>query len=300
MSGNELKWIINHEHDGMIIRDYLRMYQGFSRRMIKTIKFDGGKILVNGSMQNVRYCLSAGDRLHVQFPEEMVGNNIKPEVMELIIVYEDDYIIVIDKPAGIPTLPSINHPSGTIANGLLGYYKKNNIPYTVHIVTRLDVDTSGLVLIAKHQLSHSLLSASHKSGKVKRKYKAVIEGHLTKKEGTIDAPIGRKENSIIERTVTEAGKRAVTHYKVICEYLNHSLIEIELDTGRTHQIRVHFSNFAHPIAGDDLYGGSTEKIARQALHCFELSVEHPSTKEIMLFHAPLLKDMRRLIKMERT
>ncbi|WP_373895705.1 RluA family pseudouridine synthase [Virgibacillus natechei] len=298
MSGNELKWTIIREHDGMSIRNYLQQIQGFSRRMLKTVKFDGGKILVNGFVQKVNFGLSAGDALHVQFPQETVGDNIKPEDMELTIVYEDAFIIVIDKPAGIPTIPSMNHASGTIANGLLGYYKKNNIPYTVHIVTRLDVDTSGLVLIAKHRLSHSLLSVSQKSGKIKRKYKAVIEGYLTKKDGTIDAPIARKENSIIERTVTETGKRAVTHYKVICELLNHSLIEIELETGRTHQIRVHFSHFARPIAGDDLYGGSTEKITRQALHCFELSVEHPSTKEIMSFQAPLLEDMTRLIKTE--
>ncbi|MBY7143121.1 RluA family pseudouridine synthase [Virgibacillus sp. NKC19-3] len=299
MNRNELTWIISQEHDGMLIRDYLQRIRGFSRKMIKTVKFNGGKIFVNGSIQNVRYLLSTGDALFVQFPEEKIGDNIKPEDMELTIVYEDEFIIVINKPAGIPTIPSMKHPSGTVVNGVLGYYKKNNIPYTVHIVTRLDMNTSGLVLIAKHRWSHSLLSASQKSGKIYRKYKAVIEGHLMKKEGTIDAPIGRKDDSIIKRTVTETGKRAVTHYKVIRELSDHSFIEAELETGRTHQIRVHFSHFASPIAGDDLYGGSTEKIGRQALHCFEISVEHPLTKEMMAFQAPLLEDMTRLITMEK-
>ncbi|GAB3059808.1 RluA family pseudouridine synthase [Virgibacillus ainsalahensis] len=290
-----MKWTIEQKHEGMTIRDYLRMVQSFSRRMVKIVKFDGGKIEVNGQPQNVRFSLAAGDKLNIEFPKEEVGDNLKAEEMDLSIIFEDEAIIVIDKPAGMAVLPSFNHQSGTLANGLLGYYNKTNVPYSVHVVTRLDRDTSGLVLIAKHRLSHSLLQAALKNGKLKRKYKAVVQGYLQCRAGVVDAPIDRKENSIIERTVKDSGKKARTHFEVIRESNNHSLIEIELETGRTHQIRVHFSYLGHPLAGDDLYGGSGKFIGRQALHCMELVLEHPFSKETLKFACPLHEDMERLI-----
>ncbi|PAV29177.1 RNA pseudouridine synthase [Virgibacillus profundi] len=290
-----MKWTILNKHNDMIVRDYLQEIHGFSRRLIKSVKFDGGDILVNGTGKTVRYALKTGDLLEVKFPPEVVANHMKPEKVDLPIIYEDDAIIVIDKPPQMATIPSLNHTAGTLANGLLGYYEKNDIPFTVHIVTRLDRDTSGLVLIAKHRYSHSLLSAMQKTGGLKRKYKAVIEGKLSKREGTIDAPIGRKAGSIIERTVIDTGKQAITNYKVIDERMNHSLIEIELETGRTHQIRVHFSYIGHPLAGDDLYGGSTDIITRQALHCYEISFEHPLTKKHLLFTSELPEDMEQLV-----
>src|SRR5699024_42782 len=154
------------------------------------------------------------------------------------------------------TAPSPHNQTGTVANGLLAYYEVNNIPYTVHAVTRLDKDTSGLLLIAKHRYSHSLLATSQLAGKVQRQYKAVIGGHLLDKEGTINAPIGRKADSIIERAVVKNGKEAITHYKVEAESEKYSFLDVELETGRTHQIRVHFSSIGHPVAGDSLYGGS--------------------------------------------
>ncbi|OZU90612.1 RNA pseudouridine synthase [Virgibacillus indicus] len=289
-----MKWTITNEHNGMIIREYLQNVHGFSRRLIKQVKFDGGDILVNGMPKTVRYALKPKDILEIKFPPEKIGSHILPEEMELAIVYEDDAIIIVEKPAGIATIPSLHHQTGSLANGLLGYYKKNNIPFTIHVVTRLDRDTTGLVLIAKHRYSHSLLSASQKAGEVRRKYMAVIEGILQKKQGTIDAQIGRKPGSIIERIVTETGKNAVTHYKVIRETGKHSLLEIELETGRTHQIRVHFSFMKHPLAGDNLYGGSTELITRQALHCCEISFNHPVTKKVMTFQSPLPADIKSL------
>lgn len=287
-----MKWTITNEYNGMIIREYLQKVHGFSRRLIKLVKFDGGEILVNETKESVKYTLKTGDVLKIKFPPEISGSHMKPEEMELWIIYEDDAIIIIDKPAGIATIPSLNHPAGTLANGLLGYYEKNNIPFTIHVVTRLDKDTSGLVLIAKHRYSHSLLAAFQKAGEVKRKYMAVAEGKLTKKIGTINAPIGRKPDSIIERTVTDAGKDAITHYKVIRESGGHSLLEVELETGRTHQIRVHFSFINHPLAGDNLYGGSAKHISRQALHCCEISFNHPITKERMTFHSAIPEDIK--------
>jgi len=279
----------------MFIYDYLQKVHSFSRRIITAIKFDGGKILVNGSPQTVRYCLATGDLLTVVFPPEMIGNNLTPEEVPLDIVYEDEDIIVINKMAGIATMPSINHQSGTIANGLLYYYQENHIPYTIHVVTRLDRDTSGLMLIAKHRYSHSLLAKSQIQGKIERSYKAVIDGYLEQKRGEINARIARKENSIIERTVSERGKKAVTYYEVVAEQQNKSLVDIVLGTGRTHQIRVHFSHINHPLIGDDLYGRAHSQIDRHALHCERLSFEHPLSKRKITLHMPIPADMNRLI-----
>lgn len=290
-----MKWEIAKTHHGMMIREYLQKVHSFSKRLITSIKFDGGKISVNGIPQSVRYDLSAGDILMIQFPAEKKGYYMIPENIPLSIVYEDEDIIIINKRPFMATAPSPFNQTGTVANGLLAYYEINNIPYTVHPVTRLDKDTSGLLLIAKHRYSHSLLGSSQLAGRVHRKYKAVVEGHLLDKEGTINAPIGRKEGSIIERTVLKNGKEAITHYKVEAESEKYSFLDIELGTGRTHQIRVHFSYIGHPVAGDSLYGGRLNDINRHALHCDAIRFEHPTTKEMISFQLPLPNDMSKLI-----
>lgn len=290
-----VKWTITNEYDGMLVRDYLQQVQGVSRRILKEVKFAGGEIRVNGKAQSVRFSLGTGDQLELKLPPETIGTCMYPETMPLSVVYEDDGVLVIDKPAGIATIPSMNQPSGTIANGVLAYYKQQRIPFTVHVVTRLDRDTSGLLLIAKHRYSHSLLSRLQREGKVKRHYQAIVEGTLPMNQGTINKPIGRKQGSIIERTVTETGKQAITHYHVIQETAAHSLVDVNLETGRTHQIRVHFSHIGHPLVGDDLYGGTSNVIDRQALHCYQIEFEHPFTREVMRFNSAIPEDMNRLI-----
>lgn len=287
-----MKWKIAKEHDGMLIREYLAHIRQFSRRMIITAKSVNGNILVNGETQTVRYQLNEGDLLSVVLPPEGKGVNMMAEDIPLDIVFEDDDVLVLFKPAGIATMPSLNHRNGTIVNGLLWYYEKQHIPYTVHVVTRLDRNTSGLMLVAKHKFSHSLLSAAQKEGKIKRKYKAIVQGHLAHQMGTIHAPIGREDGSIIKRTVMETGKESITTYQVEQELNDDSLVQVELITGRTHQIRVHFSYLGHPLVGDDLYGGSLKKkINRQALHCFEISFPHPFLNQIMSFRSALPNDM---------
>ncbi|MFC4024450.1 RluA family pseudouridine synthase [Oceanobacillus longus] len=291
-----MKWVIDKQHTGMIIREYLQHVHGFSRRIIIAVKHDGGSIQVNGIKQNVRYKLVEGDVLEIEFPKEKVSRALNPEKMNLNIVYEDDAVIVLDKPAGMATMPSPNHLSGTMANGLLAHYEHHhNESNTVHVVTRLDADTSGLVLIAKDRYSHSLLAVSQKSGKIKRTYTAIVEGMLNSGSGTINEPIARKTGSIIEREVNETGKQAETHYFKQKSIGDHTLVAIELETGRTHQIRVHFSYLGHPLAGDDLYGGSLTLMTRQALHCCELSFEHPITKQRIQLQTDLPKDMQEVI-----
>ena len=284
-------WTITEKETGMIIRDFLIKQCLFSRRILKAIKQDGC-ILLNGKKVTVREQLHMGDQLKVIFPEEEKGLELYPKAVPLDIIYEDDAILVINKQRGIPVIPSRHYNKETIAHGLLYYYEEKGLHYTVHVVTRLDRNTSGLMLVAKHRYSHSLLSKLQRDGEVKRAYTAFVEGEMLKKKGTINVPIGRNPQSIVERMVREDGQRAITHYEVVEKYETFSVVKVLLETGRTHQIRVHFSYLGHPLVGDDLYGGSTEKLKRQGLHCDTLSFYHPFSHEWMEFTIDLPEDMR--------
>lgn len=284
------------EESGLLLREYLKERKGFSRRIIKAIKFERGSLLVNNEFATVRKVIQTGDTVEVKFPKEHRGTFMKPEPLELDIVYEDNDILVINKPAGIASIPSVHHKTGTLANGILHHYEKKQLDFTVHIVTRLDRDTSGLILISKHRLSHSILAIEQKKGAIERRYQAVVSGHLTEKEGTIDAPIARNPNSIIERMVDPSGKRSVTHYQVLKQTNTDSLVHIKLETGRTHQIRVHFAYLGHPLLGDELYGGEVGVIKRQALHCVSLSFTHPITKKHYIFTSDLPPDMKKTLQ----
>lgn len=291
-----MKWRVTKEQEPILLREYLKEIQGFSRRIIKGIKFHNGSLLVNGDSVTVRKELKEGDIVEVLFPTEQRGSFMKAESIPLDIIYEDDAVLVINKDAYIATIPSMHQGSGSIANGILHHYELNDINYTVHIVTRLDRDTSGLLLVAKHRLSHSILAKSQKAGEIQRRYQAIISGHLEAKKGTIDQPIARKPGSIIERMVDESGKRAVTHYQVVQELAGYTLLNIGLETGRTHQIRVHFAHLGHPLVGDDLYGGDSTKLRRQALHCTSLTFEHPITKVQHTFKSELPNDLKQIIQ----
>lgn len=291
-----MEWKVTKEFEGMSIKDYLQQVHSFSRRILKSIKFDGGEIYVNDIKQTTRYRLNEGDILTVHFPPETIGPQMEPIQMPLTIQYEDEDILILDKPANVATIPSRQHPSNTIANGVLGYYKKQNLPYTVHIVTRLDKNTSGLILIAKHRYSHSILDKAIKEGKIKRKYSAIVYGHLKNCTGTIDAPIGRKADSIIEREVRKDGQEAVTHYNVMQQFPNYAFVEASLQTGRTHQIRVHFAYIGHPLIGDDLYGEKTDVIERQALHASHICFNHPFNGKQIAIESNIPQDMKRLLQ----
>ncbi|MRG87093.1 RluA family pseudouridine synthase [Salinibacillus xinjiangensis] len=291
-----MKWTIEKQYDGMLVREYLHSVRAFSRRMVKTVKFEGS-IMLNGKPVTVRSTLHKGDELAITFPEERKEDGLTPIEISLDIIFEDEEILVLNKPAGIPVVPSPHFQGGSIASGLISYYQKKNLNYTAHIVTRLDKDTSGLMLVAKHRFSHSQLARLQQQGKVNRSYTALVDGQLEAKKGVIDVPIGRKSTSIIEREVREDGQKAVTHYEVIEELERFSVVHVRLETGRTHQIRVHFASLGHPLLGDDLYGGPMkEGIKRQALHCHELSFYHPFRGETVELVTPVLKDMRLLME----
>nr|WP_325063407.1 RluA family pseudouridine synthase [Gracilibacillus salitolerans] len=288
---DKLKWKVSKQYDGLLLREYLLEVRGISRRILTAIKFEGGKLLVNNSNVTVRHPLSENDEVEVIFPPENRSELLVPEPIPIDIVYEDEDILVLNKAPHITTIPSSHHPSNTLANGIIHYYDQQQVPYTVHVVTRLDRDTSGLLLIAKHRYSHSILFQDQHECTVNRRYQAIVAGHLTEKKAVLDNPIDRAPDSIIERMVASTGKKAVTHYQVKDELKDISLVEIKLETGRTHQIRVHFSSIGHPLIGDSLYDGDTTKLKRQALHCHKLAFNHPLTKERMEFEIPLADDL---------
>ncbi|MRX52760.1 RNA pseudouridine synthase [Bacillus sp. HMSC76G11] len=290
----QLTWTIPAAEDGMLIRDYLKE-KNISKRALTDIKFGGGSILVNDEHATVRLKLRAGDVLKVIFPVEKPSAGMLPEKVDFEIVYEDEWCLVINKPPYLPTIPSREHPGGTLANGLLFYYREKEIAATIHVVNRLDKDTSGLMLVAKHRFAHSLFSSQQKQGGIKRSYFALVEGEVKEKQSTISARIGRKEDSIIERTVRDDGQHAVTHYQVIAYSECNTLISLKLETGRTHQIRVHMAHIGHPLCGDSLYGGSHRFIPRQALHSAELSFFHPFLEQEMNFKIDLPDDFQSVI-----
>ncbi|MCM3767505.1 RluA family pseudouridine synthase [Neobacillus niacini] len=288
-----MDWVIDDSNSGMLIRDFLTCNE-ISRTALTDIKFKGGSILVNGEEVNVRYKLLQEDQLTVIFPTETPG--FQGEDIPLTILFEDDFLLVVVKPPGMNTIPSREHPSGSLANALIGYYEKQGILATAHIVTRLDRDTSGIVLVAKHRHVHHLFSLMQRKGQVKRIYDALVSGMIPADSGTIQVPIGRKADSIIEREVREDGQFACTHYRVLKRHRGFSHVELELETGRTHQIRVHMSYLGHPLLGDDLYGGDISALKRQALHSKSIKLIHPFSRKEMTFSSPLPADMEEIIK----
>lgn len=293
LSNFTLEWEIQKADDGKLVKEFLKE-QEISKAALTDIKFAGGRITVNGDEVTVRKQLSSGDRIVVSFPEETPSESMLGEDIPLDIKYEDDSFLVINKPARMNTIPSREHPTGSLANGVIGYYSRIGLQATVHIVTRLDRDTSGLVLIAKHRHIHHLLSKQQKKGTVKRRYVAIAEGVFKESEGTIEKPIGRKKDSIIEREVQEGGQYARTHFKILKQGSAFAYVSLQLETGRTHQIRVHLSHIGHPLLGDDLYGGDVAYINRQALHCTSLEFFHPIKRETLSFEAILPEDMKQL------
>ncbi len=286
-----LTYEINSEYAGYSIDKYLKAH-GYSSANITAIKKMPSNVVIDGAWVHMNRKLQAGEILTVNISEDNSSEKIPPVKMDLDIVYEDEDIIVINKPAGLPIHPSLNHYEDSLANGLAYYYEAQNKPFIFRCANRLDKNTSGLTVIAKHLVSGNILSTMVKNREFHREYYAIVRGHLDEPEGTIDAPIGRVDDSIITRQVDfENGERAITHYKVIDEKKGHSLISIHLETGRTHQIRVHFKYIGHPLIGDHLYNPDFEYMTRQALHSHKISFIHPITKKAMEFIAPLPDDM---------
>ena len=275
----------------MPVKAFLKATQGISNTIWKRIK-NSGSFAINGQS-----CLAAraevrnGDIITYDI---LRPSDIVPEDLPLDVRYEDEYLLIVNKPAGQLVHPVPQEHSGTLGNAVLHWYAVHGEAHAYHPVHRLDRDTSGLVLIAKEPQVQYLLSPKGEK-KFTRQYLAIIEGQLTPAAGTVDAPIARALPSIILRQVSPAGKPARTHYRTLKTNTAHSLIELTLDTGRTHQIRVHMAHLGHPLLGDDLYGGQLTLIQRQALHAYRLHFIHPITGENIAVEAPLPPDLLRIV-----
>lgn len=289
-----LNYHITEDADSLRTEQYLRR-RGFSYQNLTQLKKMPESILINGVWCYMRTPLHSGDILTVHIRETESSPNIPPVELPLDIVYEDEDIIVVNKPAGMPVHPSLNNYRNSLANALMYYYQQQGKPFIFRCTNRLDRDTSGLTVIAKHMVSSSILSSMTARHEIEREYLAVVQGSVVPSSGTIDAPIGRTGSSLIERKIDfEHGERAVTHYHVVKEENGHSLVSLILETGRTHQIRVHMKYIGFPLVGDYLYNPDMEYIQRQALHSCRLSFRHPITGKHMEFTADLPEDMDRI------
>lgn len=301
-------YVIDVTNHNCSIKEFLKT-QGCSQPILVRLKKTPYGILLNGQWARVSDLLSVGDRLEISLLESAPSEHIVPVKLPLDIVFEDEDIVIVNKPAKMPTHPSLKNYDNTLANALAFYYKykeykdhkenkenkESSGPFVFRCLNRLDRDTTGLTIIAKHALSAAILSRDMKSRAVARTYYAIVSGDLSGC-GTIDAPIGRVSDSIIARKVDLTnGQPAITHYKSLWSSPEFSYIQLQLDTGRTHQIRVHMQHIGHPLLGDFIYNPTDTHLDRQALHAGALSFLHPITREPLMLHAPLPDDMRSLL-----
>lgn len=277
------------------IKEVIKNYFGISDRLLIKLKKTHSLLRNGTSILHINETIDSNDEIAVLLdaPEE---TSILPTKMDLSILYEDDAYLVLDKPAGIPVHPSLLHYTDSLSNGIAFYFSQKDFKKKVRIVTRLDRNTSGLVIVAKNEYIQESLNRQMQNHTFIKKYLGIVEGKFEQKEGTIKAPIGRKENTIIEREVRPDGKDAITYYRVLQETKYFSLVEFTLETGRTHQIRVHSSYLGHPIIGDSLYGHFSPFINRQALHCHFVSFYHPITKKLVSYEASLPEDTKNLLE----
>ena len=288
---------ISAEENGKTVKEILRYGVGLSLAFTKRLKFLDNGIMLNGNRVTVRATVKEGDLLFLATEDVDNATDLTPANIPLSIIYEDDYIVLPNKSANMPTHPSHNHRGDTLADALAYKYQHKDSAFVFRSISRLDKNTSGILLIAKDRISASKLSASMKNCEIEKQYLAILDGELSG-EGEIDTYIKRAEESIIFRKVcseNEGGDHAITKYRVLCSKNGYSLVIASPITGRTHQLRVHFAHLGTPILADDLYGKQSELLDRHALHAMSLSFPHPKTQAKQKFFAPPSEDMTTLI-----
>ncbi|WP_125587745.1 RluA family pseudouridine synthase [Companilactobacillus jidongensis] len=293
MSNNNryLKFTIK-DTDKKILRKFLE-HQHFSSSQLHNLKNKGGQIFVNHKQRHFDFKMKTDDSLLVVLNDEQPSTLIEPMAGEVDVIYEDEYLLVVNKPPGIASLPAKARTSKTMANVVKYYLEAKHENSSIHLVTRLDRDTSGLMVFAKNSYTHSLLDQILHTDGFKKYYLALIDGQMEPASGLIDLPIGIDPKAYYLRVIDwQKGKDSQTMYKTVERFKTASLLRLKLLTGRTHQIRVHLSATGHPIIGDEMYSHRKDnRIDRQALHCYELDIIHPITKCLLKLKAPIPQDM---------
>lgn len=288
----KLRYIVPPEAEGQRLGLFLRT-RGVTAGLIRSVKHEGDGFFADGEPLHTDRPVHAGQQITFSLPPEP-ATSVAPQPIPVTIAYEDDFAAVLDKPAGIAVHPTLNYQSGTLANGWIYHLQSQGRTGIFRPVNRIDKNTSGLVLCAQNAFAAPLLGAS-----AQKCYLAIVQGILPLGPGRVEAPIGRRGDSIIGRCVTSQGKYSLTEYHVLAVGTNHSLVACFPRTGRTHQIRVHMAYIGHPLAGDTLYGGSDREIPRHALHCAVIRFDDPLTGEHRRVDSPLPPDMRALAGREK-
>ncbi|TCS95908.1 RluA family pseudouridine synthase [Hazenella coriacea] len=288
--------IVNSQEDGKMLHQVLKNRFKFSRRMMSRLKMNR-LVTVNGEVIYYTARVQQGDQIEIQFLVED-AEYIPPQPTEFTVVYEDEDLIVVDKPPGLVVHPTKGYPDQTLANGLMHYWLERGETHKVRPVTRLDKNTSGLMVVGKHAYTHAYLAEQMAEKRYQREYLAWVHHQIIEDQGTIDDPIGMDMSQTIFRSVREDGAQAITHFRVIQRWEDATLVRLQLETGRTHQIRIHLSARGYPIIGDDMYGTKEDQhlITRQALHATYLRLYHPRHRKWMEWESPIPEDIQELMK----
>lgn len=295
-----VKWTVTDQHPELL-RTFLRE-QGISRKLLAKLKCDGD-IWLNNKEAIVTQPIAVGDSVEIRIPAESRNETIIPSSQPLDILYEDDAFLIINKPHSYASVPAPNHRLDTMVNRVAYYIQEQQYTHqAIHVVTRLDRDTSGVMMFAKNGYIHALMDQQLRQHQLHKSYIAVLHGQLTTEHDVLTFPIGRSQQSIIERVVDygDSGKFAKTEYWLKQANPELSVVNVKLWTGRTHQIRVHFSHIGFPLLGDDLYGGTKDLINRQALHCQHICFIHPLTGQELDITAPLPDDILSVLTDKKT
>lgn len=290
----KLEYKIKENNQYYNIKEVLKKEFHISDRLVSKLKH-AKQIYLNNKPAYVSEKLEVGNSIVVDLDFNEISDNIIPTKVNLDILYEDDALLIVNKPCNIPVHPSVDHYTDSLSNGIRYYFDSIHLNRKIRPVNRLDKNTTGIVIFAKNEYIQECLIKQMKNNIFKKEYLALVEGILENVSGIINAPIARKENSIIEREISDNGSTSITHYKVIKEFSSYSLVQFLLETGRTHQIRVHCKYVGHPLLGDTLYGNSSELINRQALHAYKMNFIHPITNQNIEIVVDLPDDIKKLI-----
>lgn len=283
-----------------IAKDYFQISDRFLAKLKKN-----NRVILNGNSEYINRKVSLGDTISFDIDFDEESENIVPIESKLEIIFEDSYLLIVNKPSGIPVHPSMSHYEDSLSNRVKYYFNSTNLKRKIRPVNRLDKDTSGIVIFAKNEYVQEILIKEMKSNVFTKEYMAILTGNLDSTSGKISAPISRKEGSIIEREVNINGSESITYYEVVKNFkvqIKYSdlfeelcVVKFKLETGRTHQIRVHSKHIGHPILGDTLYGNGSKLISRQALHAYKISFIHPIKKDFMSFEIDLPTDIKQVL-----